>query len=380
MDGVISPIKADTEWRKFKLDDQACERETDTFDTFMESSWYFARYASPDAGAMLDERAKYWLPVDLYIGGIEHAILHLLYARFYHKVMRDQGLVSSNEPFKNLLTQGMVLARSFYRELDNGGKEWFNPADVEEIDGQYRLKADGQPVIAGGVTKMSKSKNNGIDPQAAIDAWGADTVRLYTMFASPPEQTLEWSDDGVAGAQRFIKRLWALVHADYTAGQGDDAALRRKAHETLQKVSHDLGERLHFNTAIAAIMELINAISAHTGSQAVRDEAIDLSVRMLNPFIPHAAQALWESLGHSDLLIDATWPAVDQAALVRDSIELVVQVNGKVRARIEMPVDVDQETAQATALAEPNVAKFIEGKTLRKTILVPGRLLNLVAN
>ena len=306
--------------------------------------------------------------------------MHLLYARFYHKVMRDQGLVDCDEPFKRLLTQGMVLARSFYRERDNGGKEWFNPADVEEIDGQYRLKADGQPVIAGVVTKMSKSKNNGIDPQAAIDAWGADTVRLYTMFASPPEQTLEWSDDGVAGAQRFIKRLWALVHADYTAGQGDDAALRRKAHETLQKVSHDLGERLHFNTAIAAIMELINAISAHTGSQAVRDDAIDLSVRMLNPFIPHAAQALWESLGHSDLLIDATWPAVDQAALVRDSIELVVQVNGKVRARLEMPVDVDQETAQATALAEPNVAKFIEGKTLRKTILVPGRLLNLVAN
>ena len=380
-DGSGSPLKKDQEFiATLDSQGQPAQRDTDTFDTFMESSWYFARYASPDAGAMLDERAKYWLPVDLYIGGIEHAILHLLYARFYHKVMRDQGLVDCDEPFKRLLTQGMVLARSFYRELDNGGKEWFNPADVEEIDGQYRLKADGQPVIAGGVTKMSKSKNNGIDPQAAIDAWGADTVRLYTMFASPPEQTLEWSDDGVAGAQRFIKRLWALVHADYTAGQGDDAALRRKAHETLQKVSHDLGERLHFNTAIAAIMELINAISAHTGSQAVRDEAIDLSVRMLNPFIPHAAQALWESLGHSDLLIDATWPAVDQAALVRDSIELVVQVNGKVRARIEMPVDVDQETAQATALAEPNVAKFIEGKTLRKTILVPGRLLNLVAN
>ena len=380
-DGSGSPLKKDQEFiATLDSQGQPAQRDTDTFDTFMESSWYFARYASPDAGAMLDERAKYWLPVDLYIGGIEHAILHLLYARFYHKVMRDQGLVDCDEPFKRLLTQGMVLARSFYRELDNGGKEWFNPADVEEIDGQYRLKADGQPVIAGGVTKMSKSKNNGIDPQAAIDAWGADTVRLYTMFASPPEQTLEWSDDGVAGAQRFIKRLWALVHADYTAGQGDDAALRRKAHETLQKVSHDLGERLHFNTAIAAIMELINAISAHTGSQAVRDEAIDLSVRMLNPFIPNAAQALWESLGHSDLLIDATWPAVDQAALVRDSIELVVQVNGKVRARIEMPVDVDQETAQATALAEPNVAKFIEGKTLRKTILVPGRLLNLVAN
>lgn len=380
-DGSGSPLKKDQSFiQTTDAQGNPAERDTDTFDTFMESSWYFARYACPDANAMLDERAKYWLPVDLYIGGIEHAILHLLYARFYHKVMRDQGLVDCDEPFKRLLTQGMVLARSFYRELDNGGKEWFNPADVEEVDGVHRLKSDGQPVVAGGVVKMSKSKNNGIDPQAAIDTWGADTVRLYTMFASPPEQTLEWSDDGVAGAQRFIKRLWNLVHSDFEAGQGDDKALRRKAHETLQKVSHDLGERLHFNTAIAAVMELVNAISAHTGSQAPRDEAIDLCVRMLNPFVPHVAQALWEALGHQDLLIDARWPEVDESALVRDSIELVVQVNGKVRAKLQMPVDVDQETAQATALAEPNVAKFLEGKTLRKTILVPGRLLNLVAN
>lgn len=380
-DNSGSPLKKDQNFiQTVDSDGQPAQRDTDTFDTFMESSWYFARYASPDAGAMLDERAKYWLPVDLYIGGIEHAILHLLYARFYHKVMRDQGLVDCDEPFKRLLTQGMVLARSFYRELDNGGKEWFNPADVEEKDGQHLLKSDGLPVIAGGVVKMSKSKNNGIDPQAAIDAWGADTVRLYTMFASPPEQTLEWSDDGVAGAQRFIKRLWNLVQADFTAGSGDDKALRRKAHETLQKVTHDLGERLHFNTAIAAVMELVNATSSHTGSKEARDEAIDLCVRMLNPFIPHAAQALWEELGHTDLVIDAQWPSVDESALVRDSIELVVQVNGKVRAKIQMPVDVDQDTAQATALAEPNVAKFLEGKTLRKTILVPGRLLNLVAN
>ena len=380
-DGSGSPLKKDQNFiATTDSDGQAAQRDTDTFDTFMESSWYFARYACPDADAMLDDRAKYWLPVDLYVGGIEHAILHLLYARFYHKVMRDQGLVDCDEPFKRLLTQGMVLARSFYREMENGGKEWFNPADVEEVDGQFRLKSDGQPVTAGGVTKMSKSKNNGIDPQSAIDTWGADTVRLYTMFASPPEQTLEWSDDGVAGAQRFIKRLWNLVHSDFEPGQGDDAALRRKAHETLQKVTHDLGDRLHFNTAIAAVMELVNSISAHSGAQAPRDEAIDLCVRMLNPFVPHVSQALWEALGHTDLVIDAAWPSVDESALVRDSIELVIQVNGKVRARIEMPVDVDKETAQATALAEPNVAKFVEGKTLHKTILVPGRLLNLVAN
>ena len=380
-DGSGSPLKKDQDFiATTDSMGMPAERDTDTFDTFMESSWYFARYACADANSMLDERAKYWLPVDLYIGGIEHAILHLLYARFYHKVMRDEGLVDCDEPFKRLLTQGMVLARSFYRELDNGGKEWFNPVDVEQTESGYRLKSDGQPVIAGGVTKMSKSKNNGIDPQAAIDTWGADTVRLYTMFASPPEQTLEWSDDGVAGAQRFIKRLWNLVQADFQAGQGDDAALRRKAHETLQKVTHDLGERLHFNTAIAAVMELVNAINSHTGSQAVRDEAIDLCVRMLNPFIPHAAQALWEQIGGTGLLIDAPWPSVDESALVRDSIELVVQVNGKVRGRIQVPVDVDQDTAQALAMDEPNVSKFLDGLTIRKVILVPGRLLNLVAN
>ncbi|MGB0957046.1 MAG: leucine--tRNA ligase [Litorivicinus sp.] len=386
-DASGSPLKKDQSFiQTVDSDGNPAERDTDTFDTFMESSWYFARYACADADAMLDERAKYWLPVDLYVGGIEHAILHLLYARFYHKIMRDEGLVDCDEPFKRLLTQGMVLAKSFYRLQDNGGKVWFNPTDVEAVtdsDGKvsgYILTADGQPVTEGGVTKMSKSKNNGIDPQSTIDAWGADTVRLYTMFAAPPEQTLEWSDDGVAGAQRFIRRLWNAVNAEFTPGNGDDAALRRKAHETLQKVTHDLGERLHFNTAIASIMELTNAIVAHQGSREARDEAISMALRMLAPFVPHATQALWETLGHDDLIIDAPWPELDESALVRDTIEMVVQVNGKVRAKMQMPVDVDKASAEAAALAEPNVAKFLDGVTLRKVIVVPGRLVNLVAN
>ncbi|QGG81033.1 leucine--tRNA ligase [Litorivicinus lipolyticus] len=386
-DASGSPLKKDQNFiQTVDSDGNPAERDTDTFDTFMESSWYFARYACPDADAMLDGRAKYWLPVDLYVGGIEHAILHLLYARFYHKIMRDEGLVDCDEPFKRLLTQGMVLAKSFYRTQANGGKVWFNPTDVEAItdnDGKvngYRLIADGEPVIEGGVTKMSKSKNNGIDPQSTIDAWGADTVRLYTMFAAPPEQTLEWSDDGVAGAQRFIRRLWNAVHADFEPGNGVDADLRRKAHETLQKVSHDLGERLNFNTAIASIMELTNAIIAHTGSQAARDEAISMALRMLSPFVPHATQAMWESTGQAGLIIDAEWPELDHSALVRDTVEMVVQVNGKVRAKMQMPVGVDKDSAEKAALAEHNVAKFLDGLTLRKVIVVPGRLVNLVAN
>ena len=386
-DGSGSPLKKDQQFiQTTDSQGQAAQRDTDTFDTFMESSWYFARYTCPDADAMVDERANYWLPVDLYIGGIEHAILHLLYARFYHKVMRDEGLVDCDEPFKRLLTQGMVLAKSFYRENDNGSKVWFNPTEVEptlDDNGKvvgYVLIADGQAVIEGGVTKMSKSKNNGIDPQATIDEWGADTVRLYTMFAAPPEQTLEWSEDGVAGAARFIRRLWNAVNTEFSPGTGDDKALRRKTHETLQKVTHDMGERLHFNTAVAAIMELTNAIVGHTGGQEARDEAISIALRMLAPVAPHATQALWEQIGQAGLIIDAPWPVLDESALIRDSIEMVVQVNGKVRAKMQMPVDVDQDAAQAAALAEPNVAKFLEGKTLRKVIVVPGRLVNLVAN
>lgn len=379
-------------------------RETDTFDTFMESSWYYARFCCADnPEAMLDERANYWLPVDLYIGGIEHAILHLLYARFFHKLMRDFGLVDSDEPFQRLLTQGMVIAETFYRPEANGGKEWFNPADVEvKRDDKGRplsatLISDGQPVEMGGIEKMSKSKNNGVDPQAMIDRFGADTVRLFMMFAAPPEQSLEWSDSGVEGAHRFLKRLWRLVAEHLLAGTPaaldaaaiaslDDAQreLRRKTHETIKKAGDDIGRRTTFNTAIAAVMELTNAIAkfGDTSPQglAVSREAIEACVLLLAPITPHACHALWRSLGHDGAVIDATWPAFDESALARDSIELVVQVNGKLRARLEVPADADKAAVEALALANDNVQRHTDGKTLRKVIVVPGKLVNIVAN
>ncbi|USZ48279.1 leucine--tRNA ligase [Halomonas sp. DN3] len=379
-------------------------RETDTFDTFMESSWYYARFCCADnPEAMLDERANYWLPVDLYIGGIEHAILHLLYARFFHKLMRDFGLVDSDEPFQRLLTQGMVIAETFYRPEANGGKEWFNPADVEvKRDDKGRplsatLISDGQPVEMGGIEKMSKSKNNGVDPQAMIDRFGADTVRLFMMFAAPPEQSLEWSDSGVEGAHRFLKRLWRLVAEHLEAGTPaaldaaaiaslDDAQreLRRKTHETIKKAGDDIGRRTTFNTAIAAVMELTNAIAkfGDTSPQglAVSREAIEACVLLLAPITPHACHALWRSLGHDGAVIDATWPAFDESALARDSIELVVQVNGKLRARLEVPADADKAAVEALALANDNVQRHTDGKTLRKVIVVPGKLVNIVAN
>ena len=379
-------------------------RETDTFDTFMESSWYYARFCCADnPEAMLDERANYWLPVDLYIGGIEHAILHLLYARFFHKLMRDFGLVDSDEPFQRLLTQGMVIAETFYRPEANGGKEWFNPADVEvKRDDKGRplsatLISDGQPVEMGGIEKMSKSKNNGVDPQAMIDRFGADTVRLFMMFAAPPEQSLEWSDSGVEGAHRFLKRLWRLVAEHLEAGAPaaldaaaiaslDDAQreLRRKTHETIKKAGDDIGRRTTFNTAIAAVMELTNAIAkfGDTSPQglAVSREAIEACVLLLAPITPHACHALWRSLGHDGAVIDATWPAFDESALARDSIELVVQVNGKLRARLEVPADADKAAVEALALANDNVQRHTDGKTLRKVIVVPGKLVNIVAN
>ncbi|AXY40778.1 leucine--tRNA ligase [Halomonas sp. JS92-SW72] len=384
-------------------------RETDTFDTFMESSWYFARFCCADnQEAMLDERADYWLPVDLYIGGIEHAILHLLYARFFTKLMRDLGLVSVDEPFQRLLTQGMVIAETFYRETENGGKQWFNPADVEvKRDDKGRpvsavLIADGQPVVMGGIEKMSKSKNNGVDPQSMIDRFGADTVRLFMMFAAPPEQSLEWSDSGVEGASRFLKRLWRLVsdHLEaerqaggVAAGGIDPAALtepqrelRRKTHETIAKASDDIGRRTTFNTAIAAVMELTNAIGRfHQGDDAAGDqdlavarEAVEACVLLLAPIVPHACHALWAELGHAEPIIDATWPRVDESALARDTIELVVQVNGKLRARIEVPASADKAAVEAEAFAAENVQRHTEGKTIRKVIVVPGKLVNIV--
>lgn len=331
---------------------QPAKRETDTFDTFMESSWYFARFACPDADSMLDERAHYWMPVDQYIGGIEHAILHLLYARFYTKLLRDIGLLQVDEPFKALLTQGMVLK-------------------------------DG--------AKMSKSKGNTVDPQTLIETYGADTVRLFSMFAAPPEQSLEWSDAGVEGAHRFLHRLWRLVYTHVQTGrvtpvtQASDKAgdLRRQLHETIAKVSDDMSRRYTFNTAIAAIMELSNALSQLPAepddqTQAVRQEALETIVTMLAPITPHICDRLWRALGHEGLLMDQPWPTVDETALVRHTLSYVVQVNGKVRAHVDVAADADRDSVAQAAMAAANVQRHIEGKTIRKTIVVPGKLVNLV--
>ncbi len=400
VDATGSPLKRMPEFSELG---DGWVRETDTFDTFMESSWYFARFCCADnQEAMLDERADYWLPVDLYIGGIEHAILHLLYARFFTKLMRDLGLVNVDEPFQRLLTQGMVIAETFYREAPNGAKQWFNPADVEvKRDDKGRpvsavLIEDGQPVEMGGIEKMSKSKNNGVDPQSMIDRFGADTVRLFMMFAAPPEQSLEWSDAGVEGAHRFLKRLWRLVNEHLEAGEPgrlevdalDDAQreLRRKTHETIKKAGDDIGRRTTFNTAIAAVMELTNAIGQfHKQSAtpspldlAVAREAVEACVLLLAPITPHACHALWSALGHAEPAIDARWPEVDESALTRDTIELVVQVNGKLRARIEVPADADKAAVEAEAFAAENVQRHTEGKTVRKVIVVPGKLVNIV--
>jgi len=400
--GVQSPIKADPEWRKCSCPQCGgpAERETDTFDTFMESSWYYARYTSPGADAQIDERANYWLPVDQYIGGIEHAIMHLLYFRFYHKLMRDAGMVDSDEPATNLLCQGMVIADTFYRDNADGSKDWINPADVEiQRDDKARttgavLKSDGQPVKIGGTEKMSKSKNNGIDPQTMVDKYGADTVRLFSMFAAPPEQSLEWSEAGVEGMARFLKRLWREVttHAaspdhpetDPATLDAGQKALRRQLHETIQKVSDDFGRRHAFNTAIAALMELLNALNKFSDQsdqgRAVRHEALEAMVLLLNPVVPHISHALWQVLGHPPgVLEDQPWPQVDPAALVRDTLTLAVQINGKLRATIEVAAGATKEEAEAVARAQPQVMHFLEGMSVRKVIVVPGKIVNIVA-
>ncbi|MHB1085122.1 MAG: leucine--tRNA ligase [Thiobacillus sp.] len=366
------------------------QRETDTMDTFVESSWYYARYACPDYdGGMLDERANQWLPVDQYIGGIEHAILHLLYARFFHKLMRDEGLVASDEPFVNLLTQGMVIADTFYREAPDGKKTWFNPADVVTDEYGAKLKSDGLPVINGGTEKMAKSKNNGVDPQALIDLYGADTARLFTMFAAPPEQSLEWSDAGVEGAHRFLKRLWKLAYEHVqggvveacTGGALPDAAkiLRRQLHQTIQKVGDDIERRKQFNTAIAAVMELMNALAKLEGDDAttrsVRQETLEAAAAMLAPIVPHIAEALYAELKPGATM---TWPVVDDAALVQDTIELMLQVNGKLRGQICVAATASREVIEAAALASEAVQKYLEGKPPKKVVVVPGRLVNIV--
>lgn len=402
LNGTGSPIKADLEWRKTTCPDcgGAAERETDTFDTFMESSWYYARYTSPGAREAVDKRGNYWLPVDQYIGGIEHAILHLMYFRFFHKLMRDARMVDSNEPAQNLLCQGMVIAETFYRQNSDGSKDWFNPADVDTVrDERGRitgatLREDGQPVVIGGVEKMSKSKNNGVDPQTMVAKYGADTVRLFSMFAAPPEQSLEWNEAGVDGMARFLRRLWAMVHkhaADGAAPALDAAALtaeqkaiRRKTHETISKVSDDYGRRHAFNTAIAAVMELLNTLAkfddASEQGRAVRQEALQAAVLLLNPITPHACHAMWQLLGHAQTLLeDQPFPQVDTAALVKDSLTLAVQVNGKLRGTIDVAADTSREQIETLAKEEPNTAKFLAGLTIRKVIIVPGKIVNIVA-
>jgi len=398
---VGSPLKKMPEWARCTCPKcgGAAERETDTLDTFVESSWYYARYACPDLStAMLDGRANYWLPVDQYIGGIEHAILHLLYARFFHKLMRDVGLVSTSEPFANLLTQGMVIAETYYREQADGKKQWLNPADVEVERNDRghivaaRLKSDGQPVIVGGAEKMSKSKNNGVDPQAIIDQYGADTARLFMMFAAPPEQSLEWSDAGVEGAHRFLKRLWKTVYehvqggevSAYSGGDITDAlkAFRRQLHQTIAKVSDDIERRRQFNTAIAAIMELMNALAKVEGedtrTRSVRQEALEAIVLMLAPIVPHICRILIKALKPGACLVGSPWPTVDEAALIQNEIELMLQINGKLRGKLRIAASADQAVIEAAALASPEAQKHMDGKPAKKIVVVPGRLVNIV--
>jgi len=356
MDGVSSPIKRDPEWRKDEHEGQAVERETDTFDTFMESSWYYARFTSAnyDKGMIDSDAANYWLPVDQYVGGIEHAILHLLYARFFHKLMRDEGLIHCDEPFDRLLCQGMVLK-------------------------------DG--------AKMSKSKGNTVDPQQLINQYGADTVRLFIMFAAPPEQSLEWSDSAVEGAHRFLKRLWRLVYVHTQSTKDgipsidpaklteEQSNLRRKTHETIAKVSDDYSRRLTFNTAIAAVMELTNEIGKLRDRDeqglAVEREALETAIQLLSPIVPHVGQSLWASLEHSNDLIDQHWPTVDKTALERSSIEMVIQVNGKVRGKISVAADANPDDIMDQALAQDNVQKFIEGKEIKMKKVIPGKLVTI---
>jgi leucyl-tRNA synthetase len=400
--GVQSPIKADSEWRKTNCPQcgAAAERETDTFDTFMESSWYFARYCSPGADGMVDQRANYWLPVDQYIGGIEHAILHLMYFRFYNKLMRDAGMIEADEPATRLLCQGMVVAETFRRDAADGSTTWINPAEVEvkrddkgKVTGAV-LASDGQPVEIGAIEKMSKSKNNGVDPVHLVDRYGADTVRLFSMFASPPDQSLEWSDSGVEGAFRFLRRLWSMSTEHIVAGpvenlnagelNAEQKNIRRYVHDTIAKVSDDIGRRQTFNTAIAAVMELSNHLGRFEDrspqGRAVLDEAWRAVIRLMAPITPHICETLWEMIGETGSVVVAPWPEVDETARIREQVTLVVQVNGKLRARIELPPGCEQEQAMAAAIADENVTRHTNGKEIRKVIHIPDRLLNIVVS
>ena len=399
MDGVKSPIKADPNWAKTTFNGTPALKETDTFDTFMESSWYYARYTSPKfVEAMLDkDEANYWLPVDQYIGGIEHATMHLLYFRFFHKLLRDAGFVTSDEPATKLLCQGMVLADAFYYTSPTNERIWVSPTQVTlERDEKGRIiKAtdpEGRELVHTGMTKMSKSKNNGIDPQEMVEKYGADTVRLFMMFASPAEMTLEWQESGVEGAKRFLGRVWNLVYQyqqnpaktalDVTALSADQKALRREAHKTIAKVSDDIGRRQTFNTAIAAIMELMNKLTKapleSEQDRAVMAEALSAVVRMLYPITPHICFELWQALGNETAIDTAEWVKADESAMVEDEKLIVVQVNGKVRGKVTVVADADEETVKTIAFADENVKKFTDGQQIVKVIYVAGKLLNVV--
>lgn len=399
MDGVKSPIKADPNWAKTTFNGEPALKETDTFDTFMESSWYYARYTSPSyAEGMLDkDEANYWLPVDQYIGGIEHATMHLLYFRFFHKLLRDAGFVNSDEPAQKLLCQGMVLADAFYYTSPTNERIWVSPTQVTlERDEKGRIiKAtdpEGRELVHTGMTKMSKSKNNGIDPQEMVEKYGADTVRLFMMFASPAEMTLEWQESGVEGAKRFLGRVWNLVYEysqnpaktalDVTALSADQKALRRDVHKTIAKVSDDIGRRQTFNTAIAAVMELMNKLTRapleSEQDRAVMAEALSAVVRMLYPITPHICFELWKALGNESTIDHAEWVKADEAAMVEDEKLIVVQVNGKVRGKVTVAADADEETVKTVAFADENVKKFTDNTQIVKVIYVPGKLLNVV--
>ncbi len=399
MDGVKSPIKADPNWEKTTFNGEPALKETDTFDTFMESSWYYARYTSPSyAEGMLDkDEANYWLPVDQYIGGIEHATMHLLYFRFFHKLLRDAGFVTSDEPAQKLLCQGMVLADAFYYTSPTNERIWVSPTQVTlERDEKGRIvKAtdpEGRELVHTGMTKMSKSKNNGIDPQEMVEKYGADTVRLFMMFASPAEMTLEWQESGVEGAKRFLGRVWNLVYEysqnpaktalDVTALSADQKALRRDVHKTIAKVSDDIGRRQTFNTAIAAVMELMNKLTRapleSEQDRAVMAEALSAVVRMLYPITPHICFELWKALGNESNIDHAEWVKADEAAMVEDEKLIVVQVNGKVRGKVTVAADADEETVKTVAFADENVKKFTDDTQIVKVIYVPGKLLNVV--
>ena len=399
MDGVKSPIKADPNWAKTTFNGAPALKETDTFDTFMESSWYYARYTCPQyQNGMLDaEEANYWLPVDQYIGGIEHATMHLLYFRFFHKLLRDAGFVTSDEPADKLLCQGMVLADAFYYTSPTNERIWVSPTQVSlERDEKGRIiKAtdpEGRELVHSGMTKMSKSKNNGIDPQEMVEKYGADTVRLFMMFASPAEMTLEWQESGVEGAKRFLGRIWNLVYQyqqnpaktslDITALSATQKALRREVHKTIAKVSDDIGRRQTFNTAIAAVMELMNKLTKASlesdQDRAVMAEALSAVVRMLYPITPHICFELWQALGNESNIDTAEWVKADEAAMVEDEKLIVVQVNGKVRGKVTVPATSSEEEIKSTAKADPNVAKFLDGKEILKEIYIPLKMLNFV--